>query len=158
MSEFTNSVTLRPAAEDDETFLFELYASTRDDFRFLDLDEQQKQALLKMQYDARRFQYGESYPEAEASIILFATLPVGRLLVNESDRELALVDIALLPEYRNRGIGAALIQQLLNRAHSARKPVKLHVLKSNPALHLYERLGFSRFAEESVYLEMIFEP
>ena len=156
-SEFTHSVTLRPATPDDEAFLFQLYASTRDEFRFLDWDEQQKEALIKMQYDARRFQYDESYPQAEAGIILLGELPIGRLLVNESDREISLVDIALMPEYRNLGIGARMIQQLLTRATNARKPVRLHVLKSNPALTLYERLGFSRTGDESMYFEMTFE-
>ncbi len=157
MSEVTQSITLRPAIPDDEAFLFQLYASTRDDFRFLDWDEQQRQALIKMQYDARRFQYDESYPQAEASIILCDELPVGRLLVNESEREITLVDIALMPEHRNLGIGATLIRQLLNRAGSARKPVRLQVLKSNPALRLYERLGFSRTGDQSMYFEMTFE-
>jgi ribosomal protein S18 acetylase RimI-like enzyme len=156
MSESTHSVTLRPATADDETFLLQLYASTRDDLRSLDWDEQQKQALIKMQYDARRFQYDECYPQAEASMILNARLPVGRLLVHESDREITLVDIALMPEHRNLGIGAGLIQQLLNRAVAAKKPVRLHVLKSNPALNLYERLGFLRTGDQSMYFEMTF--
>lgn len=157
MSDSAHRVTLRPATADDEAFLFQLYASTRDEFRLLDWDEQQKQALMKMQYDARRFQYDESYPQAEASIILAGELPIGRLLVNESDREITLVDIALMPEHRNLGIGAELIQQLLNRAASAKKPVRLHVLKSNPALNLYERLGFLRTGDQSMYFEMTFD-
>ena len=158
MSESTHETTLRPATAHDETFLFQLYASTRDEFSLLNWDEQQKQALIKMQYDARRFQYEESYTRAENSIILSGEIPVGRLFVNEIDREITLVDIALMPTYRNLGIGATLIRQLLDRAVGAGKPVRLHVLKSNPALRLYQRLGFSQTGEASMYIEMTFEP
>ena len=150
-------MTLRAVTPDDEPFLFEVFAATRlDEFRFL--EEQQKQALIRMQYNAQRFQYDEGFPQAESRIILLDDRPVGRMLVDESDREFVLVDIALLPQHRKSGIGTQLLKELLNRAVVARKPIRLHVLKSNPALRLYERLGFSRVADESMYLEMVFEP
>jgi ribosomal protein S18 acetylase RimI-like enzyme len=156
-SEQKRSVTLRAVTPDDEPFLFEVFAATRlDEFRFL--EEQQKQALIRMQYNAQRFQYDEGFPQAESRIILLDDRPVGRMLVDESEREFVLVDIALLPQHRKSGIGTQLLKELLNRAVVARKPIRLHVLKSNPALRLYERLGFSRVADESMYLEMVFEP
>lgn len=151
------SVTLRAATPDDEPFLFEVFASTRlDEFRFL--EEQQKQALIRMQYNAQRFQYDEGFPQAESRIILLDDRPAGRMLVDESEREFVLIDIALLPEHRKLGIGTQLLKKLLHRAVVARKPVRLHVLKSNPALHLYERLGFLRVGDDSMYLEMLFQP
>ena len=156
-SEPTQSVTLRPATPDDEAFLFEVFASTRlDEFRFL--DEQPKQALIRMQYNAQRFQYDEGFPQAESRIILRDDHPAGRMLVDESEIEIILIDIALLPEHRKSGIGTQLLKELLDRAVAARKPVTLHVLKSNPALRLYERLGFLRVNDDSMYFEMRFEP
>jgi ribosomal protein S18 acetylase RimI-like enzyme len=156
-SEQKRSVALRAVTPDDEPFLFEVFAATRlDEFRFL--EEQQKQSLIRMQYNAQRFQYDEGFPQAESRIILLDDRPVGRMLVDESEREFVLVDIALLPQHRKSGIGTQLLKELLNRAVVARKPIRLHVLKSNPALRLYERLGFSRVADESMYLEMVFEP
>lgn len=156
MSDFTHPVTLRPANADDEAFLFELFASTREEFSFL--EAAQRQAILRMQYDARRFQYDESYPEAEASIILVDDRPAGRMLIDEGGQAITLVDIAMMPEHRGSGIGTQVLQDLLKRAVNARKPVKLQVFKSNPAQRLYERLGFSKVSEQSMYLEMIFEP
>lgn len=150
-------MTQREVTPDDEAFLFEIFASTRlDEFRFL--EEQQKHALIRMQYNAQRFQYEEGYPNADSGIILFDGRPVGRMLVDESESEFTLVDIALMPEHRNSGIGTQLLNELLNRAVIAGKPVSLHVFKSNPALRLYERLGFSRVKDESMYFEMIFKP
>lgn len=156
-SELTQSITLRAATSDDEAFLFEVFAGTRlDEFRFL--DEEPKQALLRMQYNVQRFQYDEGFPQAESGIILKDHNPVGRMLVNESESEITLVDIALLPEHRKSGIGTQLLEELLRRAAVARKPVRLHVLKTNPALRLYQRLGFAQVKDESMYLEMRFEP
>ena len=154
---FGRALSLRAATSDDEPFLFEVFVGTRlDEFRFL--DEQQQQAIIRMQYNAQRSQYDDGFPEAESSIILLDGVPAGRMIVNESEREFSLVDIALLPEYRKAGVGTRLLKELLDRAVVARKPIRLHVLKSNPALRLYERLGFSLANEESMYLEMTFEP
>ena len=159
MAQSTPAPTLRAATPDDEAFLFEVYAATRQaEFSFLAVDEEQKLALIKMQYDIRRSQYDEGYPQAESSIVIVGDHPVGTILINESEREIALVDVALLPERRNAGIGSWLLRQLLDRAVKNGKPVRLQVMKSNPALRLYERLGFSRIEESSMYLEMIFEP
>jgi ribosomal protein S18 acetylase RimI-like enzyme len=151
------SVTLRAATPEDDPFLFEVFAGTRlDEFKFL--AEEQQQALMKMQYNAQRAQYDDGFSQAESRIILLDDRPVGRMLVDESERAFVLVDIALLPEYRKLGIGTRLLNDLLRRAVEARKPIRLHVLKSNPARRLYERLGFSPVNEESMYLEMTFEP
>ncbi len=152
------SITVRPAGPDDEVFLAQLFASTRPEFSFLDLPESQKQFLMTMQLNAQRQQYDASYPEAESAIILLHGQPIGRMLVDRNEREFTLIDIALSPEHRNAGIGTNLIRELLNEASAARKPVRLHVAKSNPAQRLYQRLGFSLVADQSMYFEMIFEP
>lgn len=149
---------VRPSTPDDDDFLFELFVSTRPELSSLKLDDSQKQALIAMQFNAQRQQYDACYPQAENCIILRPEGPVGRMLVNRSEREISLIDIALLPEYRNAGIGAELIRKLLIEATGERKPVRLHVLRSNPAKRLYERLGFTLVADQSMYCEMMFEP
>ena len=158
MAESTQLVSLRPATKDDEAFLLHLFISTRPEFSLLNLPESQKQALLSMQFNAQRQQYEESYPQAESNILLQDGRPIGRMLVDRTTSEITLIDIALLPEHRNAGLGTHLIQGLLAEATQAKKPVRLHVLKSNPALHLYERFGFSRVGDQSMYFEMIFQP
>jgi ribosomal protein S18 acetylase RimI-like enzyme len=50
--------------------------------------------------------------------------------------------IALLPEFRGRGIGTQLLQHLLARADERYPRVCLSVTLGNPAARLYERLGF----------------
>jgi ribosomal protein S18 acetylase RimI-like enzyme len=64
------------------------------------------------------------------------------------------MDIALLPEYRNAGIGARLIRDLQNEAAQTGRSLRLHVETFNPALRLYERLGFHSVSASGIYLEM----
>ena len=138
--------------------MLELFASARDEFKMLMADESQLAALMSMQFNFQQQQYQDGYPDATDNIILLHQEPIGRMFVHESDRVVTLVDIALLPEYRGRGLGKHLLDDLLTHAASAKKPVRLHVLKTNPARKLYQRLGFQAVSEDSMYCEMICEP
>jgi ribosomal protein S18 acetylase RimI-like enzyme len=153
------SISLRPTTADDEDFLLQLYASTRShELAVLAGDEQQKFFFVRMQYLAQRQHYLMSYPAASSSIILMNGAPAGRVIINRGESELTLVDISLMPEQRGLGIGTQLLTELLNEAAAASKPVRLHVLQSNPAKKLYERLGFEVVNTDQVYCEMISSP
>jgi ribosomal protein S18 acetylase RimI-like enzyme len=152
-------VTLRPVVEGDEAFLLKVYAGTRaDELTLIPWDETQKQAFVEMQFKAQSEHYRRSYASADNRIVLLNGRPAGRILVDRSEHEITLIDIALLTEHRRLGIGTRLIEELLDEAEGAAKPVRLHVLKSNRAFRLYERLGFSRVADDGVYLEMKWLP
>ena len=149
------SVILRASTPDDQEFLFAVYASTREEELSLSgWDDIQKRAFLEMQFRAQSQQYGLCYPHADSNVILLNDHPVGRLLVDRKGADITLVDIAVLPGYRNRGIGTTLIKSLLKEATGLKKDVALHVLRGSAAARLYERLGFTTVAEDSVYLEM----
>ena len=149
------NVSLRPATPDDEPFLLDVYASSRDEeLAALDWDDNQKRAFIRMQFLVRE----RSYPLGDDRIILMNERPIGRLLVNRTDSAILLTDIALLTEYRNAGIGTGLIQDLMKEAAESRKPLHLHVLETSAAVRLYERLGFSRLGTDAAYLEMKWDP
>jgi ribosomal protein S18 acetylase RimI-like enzyme len=78
--------------------------------------------------------------------------PAGRLYVARWPEELRVIDIALLPEYRRRGIGTALLRALLEEAGASGRPVRIHVERFNPALAVYEKLGFRLLEDRGVYL------
>jgi ribosomal protein S18 acetylase RimI-like enzyme len=159
MKDIRKLVGLRLASADDEPLLRQIYASTRvAELSAIPLDSNQKQAFIDMQFMAQRRQYDISYPLRENRIILFDREPAGRLLVDRSEPMWTLVDIALLPAYQNRGIGTLLLDGLLREAAAAGKSVKLHVVQSNPAKNLYERLGFSEVTSSEVYCEMKWSP
>ena len=131
------SVTLRSARPDDEDFLFELFRQTVGDELAMLGD-----AILRMQFKAQLLTYSAQFPAAEHQIIMLDERAIGRVLVERSESENRGVDIALLREYRNGGIGRMVVQELLDEAARAGKPFRISVVKSNPAFHLYERLGF----------------
>lgn len=150
-----NSIKLRPATANDEPLVLEVYASTRlIELELIPWNENQKHTFIKMQFDARQKQYREYYPDGESSVILQQGEPIGTMLVARRDREIVLVDIALLPQHRNAGIGTQLVKALLEEAAVAGKIVRLRVLAGNPAVRMYERVGFRKTNDSGVYLEM----
>lgn len=155
MTKATNIISLRPSQAEDEAFLFNLYASTRaDEMALVDWTPQQIEAFLHMQFNAQRNYYHEQYHTAEYHIIQCNGVDIGRLIVDRDTDMILLMDISLLPEHRNSGVGTALIRDLMIEAARACKPIRLHVEMFNRALHLYERLGFIKIQDAGIYYEM----
>jgi GNAT superfamily N-acetyltransferase len=153
------TITLRPASPEDEPFLYELYCSTRaEEMAPWGLDQAQQKAFLELQFTARQRHYDIAFSGAEHKIILCDDHSIGRMLVYRSEREIRLVDIALLPEHRNGGIGASLLQALLEDARSTGKTVTLHVDKFSRAARLYQRLGFSVIDDAGGSYKMEWQP
>lgn len=136
-------ITLRPATPADQDFMLELYASTRADLAALDCDATLRGQLIRMQCEAQQAHYRAHYPRAQASLIIDTDgAPIGRLYVDRGPHEIRLIDISLLPRHRRRGVGQLLLRALMAEGDQAALPVRLSVLSGNPAMHLYERLGF----------------
>jgi ribosomal protein S18 acetylase RimI-like enzyme len=149
------SIALRPAGPEDTDFLFRLFSSARaPELAAFGWSEEQQGAFLRMQYVARERHYRACWPDADDRIVTIDGRNAGRICVFRAPAALLLIDIALLPEYRNIGIGGRLINSLCDEADRARIPVRLHVDRSNPAARLYRRLGFAVMREEALYLEM----
>jgi len=149
------NINLREALPSDDPFLLEVYASTRsEELEGLGWDENQKHTFIKMQFLARE----RTYPKVDNRIILFEGRAVGRILVDRTEAAIRLIDIALLTEHRNAGIGSHVITDLINESATSGKPLKLHVLNSSPAARLYERLGFRKTSNNDAYSEMIWIP
>jgi GNAT superfamily N-acetyltransferase len=148
------SVTRRPIEEEDKEFLLRLYWTTRAEEMAMvtDWTDEQKDAFVRMQFQAQHAWYQEHYGDAQFDLILADGIPAGRLYVHRRADEIRLVDISLLPEYRSGGIGTALLNELFAESAESGKPVTIHVEKYNPALRLYERLGFVPVADRGVYL------
>jgi ribosomal protein S18 acetylase RimI-like enzyme len=153
------AISLRPVAPEDQPFLYRVYASTREpEMALVDWTAEQKAAFLEMQFTAQDRYYHENLPNVAYQVVLWEGGPAGRLYVGRWADEIRVVDIALLPEYRNRGIGSALFRDLMAEARAAGKPLRIHVEQFNPARRLYDRLGFVQIADEGVYLFMEWVP
>ena len=152
-------IDLRPTRDEDERFLFELYASTRvDEMALVDWDRSQQESFLHMQFKAQQSSYSAQFPNADYRIVVLDGRAAGRLIVDRSGEDILLLDIALLAELRNAGIGSVLMKQIMDEAARVQKPVKLHVEMFNRARRLYERLGFKPTGDNGIYLEMAWKP
>ncbi len=148
--------SLRPLLAADEEFSYEVYASTRAaEMELVPWTAEQKAAFLRMQFEAQHRHYHLHNPQALWQVIEAGGKRVGRLVTDDSQAEqFLLMDIALLPEYRGRGIGSAIMTDLLAAAAKAHKTIVLHVEPNNPALGLYTRLGFVVTGQAGFYMEM----
>ncbi|HEY2496106.1 MAG TPA: GNAT family N-acetyltransferase [Candidatus Angelobacter sp.] len=151
--------SLRPIRPDDQDFLFKLYASTRlHEIAGFGWPEAQQEMFLRMQFNAQQRWYESIYGQADHQIVEHDGQPIGRLMVVWDKDFALLVDIALLTEYRGQGIGGELVRELIQQCTLTRIPLRLQVLKTNPALRLYERLGFIRTGEDQMYIQMECRP
>jgi GNAT superfamily N-acetyltransferase len=153
-------IGLRAMTGGDEDFLFSVYASTRaDEMNLVDWNDEQKDVFLHMQLDAQTQHYSTYYPNAEYKIIECNGRPAGRLTVENRGDHFLIMDIALLPEFRRLGIGTFLIEELKQEAVRLNLPLVLRVEFFNPALRLYDRLGFVKTRQvNTVYQEMVWMP
>lgn len=153
------SITLRPAIDADYAFMRLLYGSARaEEMEHFPFDHAQKQAFLDQQFAAQFEHYKVHYPTCERNIVEQDGVPVGRLWVDEWRDQIRIVDIGLLPECRGGGIGSRLLHEVLDRGAAAGKPVTIHVEAYNPALRLYQRLGFEKVDTNGVYFLMRWTP
>ena len=148
-------VTIRPVIDpEDESFLQELYSSTRDDLRYLSADENQARQLMTMQYLAQKRSYGQQFPNASHEIILLDGKAIGRMIVDRTSDAICLVDLAVLTDERGLGIGTIILDRLIEESSSRNVPIELSVLKTNRAQRLYDRLGFKIYDDDGVRLHM----
>ena len=148
-------ITSRPITAEDEQFLYRLYASTRQEELAMTVwTDAQKETFLRQQFTAQHKFYMEHFAQATFEILLLNKEAIGRLYVDRRVDEIRIIDIALLPEHRNKGIGSSLLKNLLMEAHETAKPLRIHVEKNNPALKLYDRLGFREIEDKGVYYLM----
>jgi ribosomal protein S18 acetylase RimI-like enzyme len=136
----------------DMDFLYQVYESTRwEELQQAPWSDEQRREFLMMQFQAQHQHYQQHYAEAEYQIIEIAEQAAGRLYLDHREDEICIVDIALLPKYRNTGVGTQILSSILAQAKNRQVPVFIHVEKNNPALALYQRLGFVTKEDVGVY-------
>ena len=152
----TSGITFRPITHSDIPFLYTVYRSTRmEELSQAQFSEEELEDFLKTQFSLQHHQYMNNYSNATFEIIIINdSIPIGRLYMNESGDDMRIMDIALLPEFRNRGIGSTIMHHIIQTSEKLKKAVSLHVEYNNPALRLYEKLGFKICTKGSVYVLM----
>jgi ribosomal protein S18 acetylase RimI-like enzyme len=150
-----SALTLRPASAEEEAFLFTLYASTRTaELAILGWDAAMQNSFLRMQFRAQHMGYTAQFPESDRQIVLLDHNPVGSVWVARTPAEIRIIDLAVLSDYRNQGIGTWVLQGLMAEAAIATLPLRLQVVKFNRAIHLYQRLGGQQIGETDTHIHL----
>jgi ribosomal protein S18 acetylase RimI-like enzyme len=130
---------LRPATAADDAWQLAIYAGTRaDELALAGWPREQCEAFLLQQHRAQQLHYRAHFPRSVCHLMLVDGEVAGRLWLDERDDRLHILDIALLPAWRGRGLGTRCLQALAAEGRALGIQVELH----NPARRLYERLGF----------------
>ena len=90
-------------------------------------------------------------------MIVISDKTVGCIATRSLPDSLNLAKLYLSPEARNQGIGASVLRQILARAGTTDRPVRLRVLTNNPAVRFYERSGFQIEQRTSEHVYMVHE-
>ena len=149
-------LTIRPAVDTDEPFLYRVFASTREsELQLVDWEEGRKAALLTMQFLAQGSSYRRAFAGSGYEVVELDGRPVGRLFMHRGADEIRVVDIGLLPDDRGRGIGGAILTAVMAEAAGSGRSVRLRVDPFNRAVRLYDRLGVIRVGCAGNHSELV---
>lgn len=147
---------LRPEHDEDRAFRFQLFCDSRQpEWYQVELDPAVREQLMRHQFQAQTATYAARFPRARFDIIELAHEKIGRIVVNRPGDMLHIVDQAIVPRLRNRGVGTAIMRALMDEAALGSLPVRLKVADANdPSLRLYLRLGFVPIESIPAYIEL----
>jgi len=153
------AVRLRPERDDDREFRYRLFCDSRQPEFALLLPPDVFQQVMAHQFHAQTVSYRAQFPQARFDIIELDGRPIGRIVVDRPGDRLYIVDQAVVPELRGRGIGTAIMRSLMDEAAALGLPVTLQVASSNdPSMRLYRRLGFVPTGAATLYIELAWTP
>jgi ribosomal protein S18 acetylase RimI-like enzyme len=139
---------LRRARSDDLEFCWSVY---RDLMKPLTME------LLEWNELGQRRVIEQSLTDSGTSIIVFEKLDIGWVQTRETDREIYLGQLYVIPSMQNRGIGTVIVRRLCDRVQREGKALQLEVMKNNRARLFYERLGFRVVGASEYKIQMRWE-
>lgn len=159
----TKDIVLRDIQENDLPVLCEIYGSTRTEEleRGTNWNDEQKKYFIEQQFFAQHEYYQKNYIGAKFYIIEKKGFTIGRLYIDFffEKKGIRIIDITLLPNWRKKNIGSAILEEIIKKAAQKNMVVTIHVESFNPAMNLYKRLGFNKISETNgVYHLMEWSP
>jgi GNAT superfamily N-acetyltransferase len=145
-------VRRRPEREADEGFRFDLFCGSRAPGEDLSaFDAPLRERLMRQQFCGQDASYRANYPNARFEIVEHDGAPIGRIITARTPDAMLIADIALIASWRRQGIGASLVNGVLDEARAAGLPVRLSVFANNAsALRFYLRLGFKPIESSAI--------
>lgn len=156
-------LNLRKIQNIDLPILCKIYGSTRTEEldNGTNWDNEQKKKFIEHQFFAQHDYYQKKFLGADFYLIEKQDIAVGRLYIDYffENKEIRIIDITILPEWRNKGIGSLIFKEIINKARNTNLKVTIHVESFNPAKELYKRLGFIKISETNgIYHLMEWSP
>lgn len=145
------SINLKSIQDKDYSFLSKVYKSSREK-ELAQVDtwtEEQKDFFLDQQFAFQHQYYLNNYNGAAFYMIVHRNISIGRLYIhpNFDNKSIRIIDITILPEWQNKGFGSGLINDIKSEARKLKRSLTIHVESFNPAIQLYNRLGFKKISE-----------
>lgn len=137
--------SLHPARDADFEFAIALYLESTKPLLI---------ALGRWDPERIRARFADDFKSERAQVIRADGRDIGWMQVSENGEGLHLDQLHLIDGFRNLGIGTRLIRELLERGRRSGKWVGLNVIRGNPAIRLYQRLGFALIGEDDDKLQM----
>jgi len=148
-------ISFRKVNERDFPFLRKVYRSTREEeLSRSGMSEEDKSRFIEFQFNAQHTHYSQAYKDAEFDLILLDNKSSGRLYIWRTETQIRIMDISLLPQFQGKGVGTTILQSIILESEKNGKKISLHVEYYNPALRLYERLGFKKVDDIGIYFYM----
>jgi ribosomal protein S18 acetylase RimI-like enzyme len=137
------AISLRRVSVQDDPFLWALFCAVRADLALLPLPAEQVELLMRQQYRFQQQGYANQFPLAESWVIEYQSIPAGKIMLDCSANAVHVIDIAVVPEYRSRGIGSGVLVAISGYVNKCAGVLSLSVDRQNiAARRLYDRLGF----------------
>ena len=145
----TNRVKFRPTTQADDEFVFRVRETTMRDYVL--------ETWGVWNADEARAQINEDILSSRSKIIVIDGQDAGLLRIDEFDTHIHLDQLFILPEFQSQGFGRVILGQILKKAKLSGLPLRLWVLRVNPARVFYERLGFCIIeqTQASLHLESV---
>ena len=153
-----NEIGLRPATDYDREFLLRVYEASRDiELSMVPWDEAMKRKFIEHQFDAQLSHYSTEYPAARHDVITLMDTgePVGRLYVNRTPEQISVLDFTVLPEFRGRGIGSSIVEELTREALASRRRVQIYVETFNPSKQFFIDRGFAEKEADGINIRFV---
>jgi len=102
----------------------------------------------------QRHSFLANLPASSFIIISLDEQDVGGYCLKNKTDHLYLEMLLISTNMQRKGIGSVVMQSLIKQAETQDLPIRLSVLRNNPAHQFYRRLGFDILAEDSFRYEL----
>jgi ribosomal protein S18 acetylase RimI-like enzyme len=134
---------LRPCTEADDAFVYDVFCTTWEHEVAALPNQNLAQHVLRIQHIAQERRFESRYPSHQRYVVMEDGERAGRLYVHESDTVMHVIDLTLMPQFRDRGIGTRVFRDLFAHAALEGQSISLRVARRNErATDFYTSLGF----------------